>query len=459
MNFPVFGFFRWLVTWNGVVTRRQYAASGFVFTAIKFLIDRHVAGSYGVEWNVWNYFVPTRANSIFGTVNAHMYATLWAIALPFFWVGLSLTLRRLRSARLQPGWIFLFFVPVANLVFFLTLCVLPDREDARQLREPNEGGYATAITGIMVSVALCMTAAVLSISGLHLYGNAVFLGVPFFLGFISSAVYNLPRSHKPWSSAVVGVATVVVAGLLLFGFAYEGLVCLLMAMPLALPLAIAGSLLAERLLARRRGPANPTMAAWIFVLPLAILGEYEMHATPPVLHVTTSIEIAAPPEVVWQNVISFPPLAPPQDWVFQTGIAYPTAGVIYGHGVGAVRHCKFSTGEFVEPITVWDEPQLLAFDVAEQPMSMRELSPWKITPPHLERNDMRALRGQFRLVALPNGHTRLEGTTWYQNYFWPQPYWRVWSDFIVHRIHRRVLGHVKRQSEAQFSTVMHNIVR
>ena len=106
----------------------------------------------------------------------------------------------------------------------------------------------------------------------------------------------------------------------------------------------------------------------------------------------------------------------------------------------------------MEPITVWDEDRLLAFDVSAQPQAMRELSPWKITPPHLERNYMRSLRGQFRLVALNEHSTLLEGTTWYQNYFWPQSYWREWSDGIVHQIHLRVLRHVKQQAEAHSST-------
>ncbi|NBP97360.1 MAG: hypothetical protein EBU25_05975 [Burkholderiaceae bacterium] len=38
---------------------------------------------------------------------------------------------------------------------------------------------------------------------------------------------------------------------------------------------------------------------------------------------------------------------------------------IVGKGVGSVRHCNFTTGSFVEPITVWDEAKLLKFDVVE----------------------------------------------------------------------------------------------
>jgi hypothetical protein len=168
-----------------------------------------------------------------------------------------------------------------------------------------------------------------------------------------------------------------------------------------------------------------------------------------VISVTTSITIEAPVSVVWKNVVAFPPLAAPEEWLFRAGIAYPTSAQIVGSGAGAVRYCRFSTGDFVEPITVWDEDRLLAFDVSAQPPAMRELSPWKITPPHLERNYMRSQRGQFRLMALSDRRTLLEGTTWYQNYFWPQAYWRAWSDGIVHRIHLRVLLHVKQQAEAR----------
>ena len=56
--------------------------------------------------------------------------------------------------------------------------------------------------------------------------------------------------------------------------------------------------------------------------------------------------------------------------------------------------------------------------------------------------------GQFRLTALPGGRTRLEGTTLYRYHMWPAAYWQLWSDFIIGRIHLRVLNHVKSLSES-----------
>jgi hypothetical protein len=102
----------------------------------------------------------------------------------------------------------------------------------------------------------------------------------------------------------------------------------------------------------------------------------------------------------------------------------------------------------VEPITVRDAPRLLRFDVASQPAPMKELSPYGgIQPPHLD-GFLRSIRGQFLLRQLPDGRTLLEGATWYRNRMWPSSYWQLWSDALIHRIHLRVLRHVKELSEA-----------
>jgi hypothetical protein len=126
--------------------------------------------------------------------------------------------------------------------------------------------------------------------------------------------------------------------------------------------------------------------------------------------------------------------------------SFDAARVAAGATVGAMRRCEFSTGAFFEPITAWEPPARLAFDVRAQPLPMEEWSFYaKLRPPHLERS-FRSLRGEFRLVALPGGRTRLEGRTWYALELAPAPYWRAWCDWIVHRIHARVLAHIARES-------------
>jgi hypothetical protein len=180
-----------------------------------------------------------------------------------------------------------------------------------------------------------------------------------------------------------------------------------------------------------------------------LAGAESLVTSTPEYEILTVVDVTAPPAVVWQRIVSFPDIPPPDDWFFRSGIACPLRARIEGTGVGAVRHCEFTTGDFVEPITVWDEPRRLAFDVAEQPDPMVELSPWRyVHPPHLEDRSLRSRRGEFRLVDLGDGRTRLEGRTWYVFDMHPQGYWTLWSDLAIHRIHRRVLDHVKRLAEA-----------
>jgi hypothetical protein len=101
----------------------------------------------------------------------------------------------------------------------------------------------------------------------------------------------------------------------------------------------------------------------------------------------------------------------------------------------------------VEPISTWDEPRVLAFSVIQQPPPMQELSPYRgIQPPHLD-NYLVSERGELRLENLADGRTRLHGITWYRHAIWPAPYWRIWSDYLIHHIHLRVLNHIKTLAE------------
>jgi hypothetical protein len=115
--------------------------------------------------------------------------------------------------------------------------------------------------------------------------------------------------------------------------------------------------------------------------------------------------------------------------------------------VGAVRRCNFTTGTFVEPITTWDEPNLLAFSVLDQPPPMLEWSIYQdLAIEHLD-GYFKSERGEFRLEELPKGSVKLMGTTWYRRDIWPTFYWGIYSNYILHKIHFRVLNHIKEKAE------------
>jgi hypothetical protein len=288
------------------------------------------------------------------------------------------------------------------------------------------------------------------VMSLRTYGWAVFVAVPFFIGFGSVLLYgrNTPaRSFGKYLAVASSALVFVGAGLLLL--AMEGAICLLMAAPLAFLLTLLGVALGFGL-RPRVGKSLSAPAAFLLLLmatPLLMGAEAATPRQAPTYEVSTSMVIQAPPEVIWKHVVVLPELAGPEEWIFRAGVAHPVRTEIDGSGAGVSRRCILSTGPMPETIEVWDEPRLLRFKVLHSPPPMRELSPWgAIHPPHLEGFYV-SKRGQFRLVPLSAGRTLVVGTSWYQHGLYPAAYWRLWSDWVVHQVHLRVLKGIKRLSE------------
>jgi hypothetical protein len=274
------------------------------------------------------------------------------------------------------------------------------------------------------------------------YGLTLFILIPIGVGFLAARCTNAPTASRAASAGIV--VNLVLSGSFLF-LGIEGAYCIVMSWPLIVPLGAVGGWLAYAAMRTRDGTGETAM---LLLIPAgAGLFGWDIHARPPVFEVRSSIEIAAPPSVVWKNVVTFSDLPEPDEWYFRGGLAYPKRARIEGTGPGAIRYCEFSTGPFVEPIEVWDAPRLLRFRVTENPAPMQEWSPYaRVLPKHLHGYFI-SKQGQFRLIPLDANHTLLEGTTWYQHGLWPAEYWRLWSDAIIHRIHLRVLTHIRTLSE------------
>ena len=306
------------------------------------------------------------------------------------------------------------------------------------------------IEAVVGSTVLTILITIVSVYLFGEYGYTLFIAAPFIVGVLASVIYGRSESRTRKQCRKIAFLSLFAILVALLVFAIEGIICIIMASPLVVLLTYMGAELGYYIQAKNRGDdKDKMMSLWplLFLMVPATLGyDVVMSDRFDILPVTTTIEIDAPPEIVWNEVVDFSPLAEPEEWLFQSGIAYPQDACIDGHGVGAIRYCNFTTGSFVEPITVWDEPRRLAFSVEEQPIPMTELSPYQIEPYHLHGYFV-STKGQFLLERLPDNRTLLTGTTWYYNKIRPVAYWRIWSDYIIHSIHNRVLVHVKQESE------------
>jgi uncharacterized membrane protein YhaH (DUF805 family) len=444
---------RYWFTLLDAVDRRTYLATGLGLMAFKYAVDAGaVFLATGRFWSPLDYLLPLyllRAEKLAGAPAWFLPVfVLWT--LPFLWIGVAMTLRRAVDAGRSPWLALAFFVPLLNYVVMLALCRLPTVPLSP--REERAGGRtvdarpALALYGLAAGLAVAIPTILLNVYVLRRYSTSLFLGTPFTLGAVTAYVFNREaRQGVGATMQIVTVGLVLLAGAVLL-FALEGLVCVALALPLALALALAGGIFGRAIALHTPGRAGH-LASLVLAVPL-LAGLDEARRPTPRYEVDDSVVVAAPPAAVWRNVVRFSELPPPTEALFRLGIAYPIRARIDGAGAGATRHCEFSTGTFVEPITVWEAPTRLSFDITAQPVPLRELSPYgTIAPPHLH-GYFRARRGAFRLTALPGGRTLLVGSTWYELDIEPRGYWRVPADAIVSAIHRRVLLHIKRLTEA-----------
>lgn len=302
------------------------------------------------------------------------------------------------------------------------------------------------IISLIITLTISSIIGYASIHFLGEYGWTVFVLIPLCIGFFPPFITSKTKEISRNNAYKLSFLTLGIACFSLLVFAIEGLICIAMASPLLILLTLLGSYLGY--LSQGKKIANQSTITILLVCTTIGLMSFDKANHPNrLIPVTTSIIVDSEVEKVWENVITFNQIAEATDWIFTTGISYPTDAIIEGKGVGAIRYCNFTTGSFVEPITTWDEPHLLKFDVIEQPIPMNELNPfWEVHPPHLD-GYFKSYKGEFRLSKINDTATKLEGTTWYQIDITPEFYWKKWSNFIIHRIHQRVLNHIKKESE------------
>ena len=432
---------RFWFAFENEVDRPTYLVHGLGLMAVKYAVDASLIGlTTDVVWAPWDYLnpVPLLSAGLTEAGPTWLAPTLLAWTLPFLWIGVTLTMRRLLHAGWSPWYSLLFFIPFVGYALMALLVLLPEARESRALvavPRPSAEKKPAAAKAIMAGVAVGLGMIFLGILWLERYGLAIFMGTPFAIGVVAG--YTYCRAYPGTWGETVGVT--LLAGLLTtlasFAVGLEGAICIIMMAPLGLPLVLMGGAVG-RAIARNGGRSLEGVLV-LAMLPTSAVLE-EPAETYPLRAVVSTIEIEASAEAVWEAVVAFPELPPPDEILFRLGVAYPVSA----HIEDGVRYCVFSTGAFVEPITHSEPGRRLAFDVVDSPRPLDELSPYPIKPPHLD-GYLVPRRGEFLIVPLPEGGVRLEGTTWYEQRLQPAGYWGAFSDAIIAAIHHRVLDHIR----------------
>lgn len=444
-----------------LLSAKEYLIIGISFMILKYLGEALIYFCFGQEFlTPWQFLNPmlTERWERPADLKFEYALTYFLFTLPFIWVGVSASLRRLIDSGKNPLLICFFFMPFLNYVFMLVLCLLPsisERKWAEKQRQESKGDFKAAVIGGLFASLSCIGVIGVMVYFFRSYSTALFIGIPLVYGFSLSSFLNFKKKVSfKFMSATLALSLILSAGLLIL-FAMEGAICILMAAPPFIILSLGGAIVADMLFSKWSPESGSPVALYsFFLLPIIsqpLISTLEKPSAQKVHVVMTSVVIDQPPAQVWPHVVEFSELDPPTEWMFKLGVAHPLRARIEGSGVGAIRYCQFSTGDFVEPITEWNQPHQLSFDVKYQPHPMKELSIYEsVHAPHLD-HFMESKRGQFRLISLGENKTLLEGRTWYTINIHPVSYWQLYGEYFIHEIHKRVLKQVKKESEANYS--------
>jgi hypothetical protein len=240
---------------------------------------------------------------------------------------------------------------------------------------------AGAIWGIVYGVMLQLLFRAPSMKRyIELMSVGMIFLLPVAIGFLVVFYVGWRERDRPLSFryALLGPWSAVGPCLILsFVVGWEGAFCLMFATPVFLIMSSLGGLLAKLALLfidrnnAGRGPG--ALKNGISLLLLVLLApltsgfvESNLQAPEASHRVLTQIEIAAPVEVVWSEIIRVRRIEPSenQGLFYKLGFPKPIEATLSHEGVGGVRNASFEKGLlFIETVTEWQPQRLLSFRI------------------------------------------------------------------------------------------------
>ena len=280
--------------------------------------------------------------------------------------------------------------------------------------------------------------------------------VPLAMGFIS--VYLVERQEPQGYAAWIFLPWVTVLGAT-FGSmlpAWEGFICAILFLPIAVVLASIGGIFGGWLArSKTAAPTKNIIVGCMLVLPL-LVGSVEprFFGSKEIRDVETATMISASPEIVWRNIervraIQSNELKP--SWSRRIGFPAPIEATLSHEGNGGIRHASFANGVmFIETVDVWEPERRLAFSIHAETAQI----PAATLDEHVRVGGefFDVLRGEYVIEPVANGVTRLRLSSQHRistDFNW---YARLWTDAIMRDTQESILSVLKSRCESEATT-------
>ncbi len=325
---------------------------------------------------------------------------------------------------------------------------LPDHAD---VRGPNAGGgFLLAMLGLLLAGILLLNTGALEVS----YSGFAFMVLfPFAIGGLATGAGLQIYSHYGCILAPA-VLFAIIFPLVHYGLA-EGLVCILMALPLWLAAGLGGGLATwiihrrQRRLPEESGTARLKVAG-LLALPFALL--YAEETSPPAWQtrtVTRSVEIAAGAQEVWPLLVAIPAIGLGEGIATFThdtaGIPRPSEARLVARKGRLVREGRWGADiRFEERITALERGHRIAWDFAFPDDSVQRYTDHHISP---DGPLLKIAQGGYTLTPLTDGRVRVTLSTTYRMRSRLGWYLEWWGEQMLGDVHDNVLAIIRQRAE------------
>ncbi len=304
------------------------------------------------------------------------------------------------------------------------------------------------VIGVLYGLAIRLGIA-LEPEGLWKIVSGAFLVVtPFSLGALAVLMAARVDTTTPRRDAGVAAKAMLLFLVTMFVTLLEGLICIVLVLPVFLLASVLGGMLAGWL--HRRAPAGKGTVSAFALLPL-LCGPLEAFLPPAQSEqtVTTTLHIDAPPGVVFDQLADVRAIRPDElgfAFVHLIGLPKPVAADMHGNGPGAVRVSRWEKNvRFEEIITTWRRPDAMHYRFRFLPGGI----PRDALDEHVEMGGayFTLLDGGYDLAPAPGGGTALTLTTRFLNKSQLKLYGDLWGRMVLQDFHRAILGLMRTRAE------------
>jgi hypothetical protein len=296
------------------------------------------------------------------------------------------------------------------------------------------------IPGIKLPDAIAEPIGALSVAFLFL--------VPLAIGVLTVAFAPAEWRTSIWYAIAMPLLNCMLWSTVVAFLLWEAAVCVIMALPIVLPLAVVGGLImwtVFKVMHNMRGQVSAV--ALIVILPY-ILGPIESRF--PVENSIHSVEstviIHASPDVVWRNIVRVPAIQPSErDFrIFHlVGVPWPVEATLTHDSASGLRAARYDNGlRWSGPVIDWQPNQTVAFEIHIQDSALLP-GPYNGFGHAFDFQDAR-----YTLEPLANGDIRLHLMSHNTLTTRFNAYGSFWTSFFVNDIQEHILHVIKLRAEA-----------